>query len=163
MESAERREILEYYSKVVPVKSYTEVQKRKIAEAVFNTLTEEQREEKIKRLNWNNPPAIQELCKQKYLLPYILKKQSGAEEKMTLLEEKIGQSMERQKNQQEMAIQNHVVQRIRSYTSHTITDKLTRRAGDAENKYQISRTPLYEDDNTMQHRAIEKHPEYQGD
>lgn len=146
-------EILRKYSQPTEVIYSTEI-KKEITAALFGHLTEEQISNKVNRINWLNHKNIQALCAEK-ISRILVENNPQIQEKKIELAKSVDASLTRQKNKQEAAIIDQKIQRVSSINTYTIVEKLSHRTGKAEYKYQLSWSPLFDDEEGIHHNIIE--------
>ncbi|MBP6911210.1 hypothetical protein KBC03_06565 [Patescibacteria group bacterium] len=153
--------ILEKYAKI-SLSHYSPDIKESILRAISPNISEDLLQVKISKTNWRDTNLIKQLCAAKLATLKVLE-QPSFEEKTKEVEASIKASLKRQKQKQEEGISQHLIQRVSSITPHTLINLLSKRTAKAEYKFQLSRTPLFDDQETLEHSVIEPYGSLKGE
>lgn len=155
-------DILAQYSQKLPTKLTLAIKKSIIA-AISPNFTDEQVIQKVQKTNWSDKQAITDLCKAKLASILTMERDAAIEEKREQLAIKSSASIERQLAKQYEGIAEQKIQRVPSLSYHTLIHKLSQRTSKAEYKFQMSWTPLFEDQEGLNHYAIEPYNTEKGE
>ena len=152
-------ETLLKYSQEVPKTGYSEAVKKEIAEALFPNFDEENRTKWIRRVSWS-PDDIRFFCSMKATWDVLANPDSVIAQETAAI---VDTSLEKQTSEQSKAIEAGLIRKFTSLSYHTLVDKLSQRTWNAAYKFQLSRTPIFEEQDELQHGVIQPSETNQND
>lgn len=144
-------ETLLEYSQIAPKTGYSETIKKEIAEALFPNFDEEHRTNRIRRFS-RSPDDVRFFCSMKATGDALANPDSVIAKETAQI---VAESVAKQTSQQEKTIGDGLIRKFTSLSHHTLVDKLSQRTGNAAYKFQLSRTPIFEEEDELRHGVIE--------